>query len=48
MLPFSGGIYEQDKYNPLTWELWQYVVNRYYAERRKADAISTIETTSEG
>lgn len=41
MLPFSGGLYEQDKYNALTWEIWLFSISKYFElikEKRSNDA----------
>lgn len=28
-LPFAGGLLDQETINPTTWELWNYIANKY-------------------
>lgn len=33
--PFAGGYYDQEKYNVLTWEIWNHIIITYYAELKE-------------
>ena len=28
--PFAGGLYDQARVNPFTWDLWQYILLKMY------------------